>query len=575
MLCREFPAAVRIRPSRGDRGVDVLLPAQSVELGPTVVQIKKFATRLNASQRRQIWESFSRALPLLVEEAAAGWMLLMPLDPTPEDLEWFRALPDNVVGSWADETHAEESDVRQATEWIATHRERITWHGRSYCESLVARYPDVVDYYFNGGQQRLRSAISQLHDLVPGAKTIEEHGDAASLISPAELTGHLEALARALDTDPHYRYAIDVAPFERPMPDEPGLVAATRRILPDGRTVTVGIYPRFAEAVNERPIPISVQFAPKPGSADEQALADWRKYGKPFSGSALVRADLPGHPVEDRTEATISVGPSSDNETYVLRYRVRRPDGTIAGPAAFTMIASVGLDRTGSWHRGTAHEVLDVEGTVDVAGTVHERFELHSLAGKPAASIRPATDFAAALASPNRLELAGAVGPFRFVMDLTEADPLVAPPLARYIAALADLQEHTSQTLRVPDFSTLDQTYVHEVLQAGALLNGTTATVDGDSPTARWDAVTFTPDEDAAALQSDVMVTLRVVRPYKVRVEPGLSVQTGFLEIEYESARRDPADETRFVPGATDQARLRWLPEAPYEPNRLIWKANS
>ena len=53
--------ALRIRPSQGDYGIDLLLPvSDAVELWD-VYQIKKFATNLDANQKGQIEKSFEES----------------------------------------------------------------------------------------------------------------------------------------------------------------------------------------------------------------------------------------------------------------------------------------------------------------------------------------------------------------------------------------------------------------------------------------------------------------------------------------------------------------------------------
>jgi hypothetical protein len=74
-----------------------------------------------------------------------------------------------------------------------------------------------------------------------------------ALATPAELYGHLVKLQTVLDTDPHYRYGISLDPTRPEIVGEPDLVAATQVTQADGQTVTVRVYQRFAEALNERP----------------------------------------------------------------------------------------------------------------------------------------------------------------------------------------------------------------------------------------------------------------------------------------------------------------------------------
>ena len=62
LIFNEHPRATRIRPSQGDFGIDVLVPHPGDTSFADVYQIKKFASNLDASQKRQIEDSFQRVL---------------------------------------------------------------------------------------------------------------------------------------------------------------------------------------------------------------------------------------------------------------------------------------------------------------------------------------------------------------------------------------------------------------------------------------------------------------------------------------------------------------------------------
>lgn len=62
-LCKQFPDAQRIRPSRGDGGIDVRVDNEDGTID--VYQIKKFAVNLGSSEKRQIIESWRRVKKIL------------------------------------------------------------------------------------------------------------------------------------------------------------------------------------------------------------------------------------------------------------------------------------------------------------------------------------------------------------------------------------------------------------------------------------------------------------------------------------------------------------------------------
>jgi len=60
LLGNKNSQALRIRPSQGDGGLDVLMPAERQGYFDDY-QIKRFATNLGYNQKRQILESLKRA----------------------------------------------------------------------------------------------------------------------------------------------------------------------------------------------------------------------------------------------------------------------------------------------------------------------------------------------------------------------------------------------------------------------------------------------------------------------------------------------------------------------------------
>ena len=91
-VCREFPDAFRVRPSRGDGGIDVCVPVSPGHV--EIYQVKKFADNLDTSQKTQIVESHKRIQDYARTRnwAIDKWHLTLPLDPTPENTQWFEEL---------------------------------------------------------------------------------------------------------------------------------------------------------------------------------------------------------------------------------------------------------------------------------------------------------------------------------------------------------------------------------------------------------------------------------------------------------------------------------------------------
>jgi Restriction endonuclease len=89
LLCRENPSAVRIRPSQGDGGIDVLAPSRD-GAGVAVYQVKSFTRNLTHGQKAQAERSGRRLLDYAEGRGlhVVEWYLTLPLCPTNENLEW-------------------------------------------------------------------------------------------------------------------------------------------------------------------------------------------------------------------------------------------------------------------------------------------------------------------------------------------------------------------------------------------------------------------------------------------------------------------------------------------------------
>ena len=69
LLCRQNPSAMRIRPSQGDGGIDVITVTPR---GWVIDQIKYFPASLTASQKTQVRHSFERLQAYAASQGAAS-----------------------------------------------------------------------------------------------------------------------------------------------------------------------------------------------------------------------------------------------------------------------------------------------------------------------------------------------------------------------------------------------------------------------------------------------------------------------------------------------------------------------
>ena len=138
LLCRENPAAVRVRPSRGDGGIDILVPLDGTAT-VAVYQVKSFTANLTRGQKAQAERSFRRLMDYAAVRGlrVAEWYLTLPVNPTNENLEWLEG-------------------------FTAGHGLLAQWRGLDFLEGLAADYPSVIDYYLRDGKDRLQAALESL-----------------------------------------------------------------------------------------------------------------------------------------------------------------------------------------------------------------------------------------------------------------------------------------------------------------------------------------------------------------------------------------------------------------------------
>jgi hypothetical protein len=512
LLYNEHRGAVRVRPSRGDYGIDVLNPNHTAPETFDVYQIKYFHGTLTASQKGQVEKSFHRLLIGLVRRGIplADWYLLAPVDNTIDaQLDWFNAMPDNVIAEMFDDGRFVKLEKKQPpltddekaviTAWRNQPGRIIHWRGRSACVTLAAEHPFVVDYYLHGGREHLNQAITELVSLIraPGAAAATP----GELLTPADVRSHLDNLKNALDKDPHFLYAFSVDPAS---PDiaiidglsqqgfgvdraaaeivaAPDLVAATQQPLSDGWTLTFRIYQRFAEALNERPIPIRLTFASAEATFDRHAFDMWRKYGTPLTAPAHVDADLPGGL---GTQGLAEVSMQSPGVNYDARFRIRTPAGTSGEELSFAITVTRGPDGTGTREYGTdATGFLTVEVLSDTetqTGTWH--FTREDLVGAEVVSALPSIEFLQDLTAPNTLQVAQRLGPFVDYRDIPdEKHPKFPDDVMDYLRALVIIQQHTATPIRIPDLTTLTRREIDAVFEASALVNGQAVITTWDS----------------------------------------------------------------------------------------------
>jgi hypothetical protein len=547
LLCSKFGlAATRVRPSRGDKGIDVYVLTSD---GWVVFQIKSFTTSLTSSQRRQITDSWTTFSTYAQEEGieVKAWYLLRPLNPTTEDEAWLETL-------------------------TAGAGYTCRWLGLDYCETLVADHPAVVDYFLFDGKDRLDNTIQQYLALVGFQR--HEGQDRTFDLEPADSLDVLGSVHGALNAfDPFYRYDFAVNDVSGGLPaadvsahSPPGLVASVTSS--DGkRAVTFHIFERFKDSALERPIPGNISLAIEPGTAEAEAWADFVKFGLPVADLPLRTAsvDLPGGlGLTDATNATAWIGPAhrSGESTPDLILRVSDPDGMqLAEVLVRTELASVGLTGEGIAIRGTeAGEVFTIVVKGEVNGPSHFNLRMTGVSGAVPGAVTEGLRFLHHFRPPNRFEAWIAHGPrLSPLQDISDGvgDPRDLLELVLISEALAEIQRHASQQIRIPANVTSEE--AHEWLVVAALLRG--ETVGGtwsDMPVELHPEAAIPGDTSG---QFQIMATV----PLAVSVSD-LEIELGRRQIVCKTARVDPGSVTgnriRLVPGDDNSMTSRWLPDS-------------
>ncbi|MEU3624822.1 hypothetical protein BS329_17920 [Amycolatopsis coloradensis] len=384
MLNREHPNSVRINPSRGDGGVDIL-DRGAADGGDVIYQVKRYAAPLDASQKSKVAKSAKRLLdPAVVDPRwkdlnVTIWRLVTPWNPTPEAEKWLQ----DTVGPYG---------------------VKVVWDGLTVFDQLAAKYPDVVDYYLHAG----RSAIQEANREVVTLMSLGS-GNEGDLTVP-EVTDRIERALRVLDHDPHYFYEFR---FGRGQPSKPpkrsGLVMTQYRVDPVASTwQAVDVIAYCAASVDERPITINgtLNIADDPEFA--AAVKEFSEFGTPFTspeGAYSGTIDAPGGLGGDLVNATIRTGPVEGvdlGSNTELRLEILDPSGTI--------IAQIDVDRTdrSSGAAGVrvvfaeTHDVFELTFRGDLTrNTTNLKFALRSIERIPIFTALPALEFLDEFHHPN------------------------------------------------------------------------------------------------------------------------------------------------------------------------------
>jgi hypothetical protein len=224
----------RVDGSGGDGGRDCYF---SDESGTDAYELKSFLGRMNGVRRQQVVRSLQRTL----ERSPRTWSLVVPIDATPREQEWFDSLASGTST-------------------------RLTWLGKTWLEEQLAAHPDIGRYFAGASEEvvQILKAIAR-EDALPS--------DAAGVAMC--MTG---MVTRLNEIDPYYTFDFAIA---------------------EGRTV-ISCRPLYPDALRDRPISFSAQLKLDDATPPSlrAAIDDFVLYGSPVQIPAenvgRLSIDMPG-----------------------------------------------------------------------------------------------------------------------------------------------------------------------------------------------------------------------------------------------------------------------------------------
>jgi len=441
MLNREHPNSVRITPSQGDGGVDILDRGAAEDGGDVVYQVKRHAAPLTSGQKTKVANSAKRLLdpvdgdPRWKSLNVAMWRLVTPWNPSPEAEKWLQ-------------------------ETVGPYGVKVVWDGLTVVEQLASKYTDVIDYYLHDGKSAIQEAYREAMTLM-SLKDVGE-GD----LTVPEITDRIERALGILGHDPHYLYEVRFGHGDPPEPTmRPGLMMTEYRIDPAVSTwQSVDIIARCAASAVERPITIDGMLTVEGNPEFAAAVKEFFEFGTPFSSPEAAyngTIHAPGGLGGELVNATVRTSPVARADLGAnteLRLEVLDPEGSV--------IAQAEVDRTdrSSGTSGVRVVLTETHGVFELVfrgdlknETTHLGFALHSLEGIPISAGLPALELLGAFHHPNSYRISVRYTPGRFGKtlkipegsDTTETDRMKS--LAEYLRLLHDLQQHTDALITTPD----------------------------------------------------------------------------------------------------------------------------
>jgi hypothetical protein len=431
LISRLYPHTQRIDGSGGDNGRDVIMRLPS---GTEIFELKSFTGRLSSGRRTQVKNSLIRA----AQHNPVAWHLVVPIDPTPGELEWFANLT---------QEYSFQCD----------------WHGKTWLDDNMAANLDIERYYLGDSNREVVDLLRELHQ--------EQAAFSGGLPDMTERITNLTS--RLNELDPHYKFGFSADP--------------------DG-SITINMLPRYKGAEHDRPIQMGGAFRfpdTAEGREAAQALEDSFNYGIPATIDAefveRIDLDAPGGIGGSFETGNVRFGlpEGANTEDVELIIRVLGPSGDIRAQVPIRSVTRTAGFRGVEIHLADPTNILHVTLRLDFPSSglsVHYQYN----PPRPAlpAIVLPMLRVTAALRAGSQIVLLAKNGvPLGPPIDVGNLDGEAWRHQLHFIEALDEVQRLSGVYFTIPESLTRDE--LIQVEEARRLLRGQTLTDE-------WNSLKFT-----------------------------------------------------------------------------------
>ena len=422
LLSRLHPDAQRIDGKGGDGGRDVQILHEQGGGILRAFELKSFTGRMTRSRRKQVARSLCRAAAL----EPVSWTLVVPIDPTPAELEWF---------------------LKSGKGYCFP----LRWRGKTWLDEKMSAFPDIRRYFLEGAKDEVYQLLWEIRE--EDARITEVH----------DAVGRLRNLRERLnEIDPHYSYELSTGQFVAEN-CPPGLVYSV-----DFGDVRVNVFPNYVGAIEDRPITVKFELAFEQG---DEVVQDALNYGLeaiiPSRMIKSVEIDAPFGLGENLTGGELKITPTNTrmDEPVTLALDIMDEDRLITscpvhlterteGPRGAIL---TGIDDTG-WLR--ARLKIEVETNRGEAN-----FRLDPKPTLPAALV-PLFRWLCAFQPPKCLVMRSSDG--SVIRSRIRKSLLIDVSFASVVEALAYLQEASGIYWTMPISLTLEEEA--EIVRAASLM---------------------------------------------------------------------------------------------------------